>query len=64
MSNEAIRERVRSYVKKYGTAYTVIAREAGIGEPSRYLLSRFMNGRKLNAETLALIDSYLSERGY
>ena len=64
MSNEAIRKRMRAYVRKYGTAYTVIAREAGIGAPSRYLISRFMNGRQLNAETLTLIDTYLTERGY
>ena len=64
MSNEKIRERMKQYISRYGTAYTVIARDAGIGAPSRYIVSRFMNGKSLNDATLQLLDIYLSERGY
>ena len=64
MSNEIIRERLAEYVKHCRTPYTKIASDMGIGSPSRYLLSRFLKGRQLNAVTLTLIDSYLKERGY
>ena len=65
MSNEEIRERMRLYVRVHGTAYTVIAREAGIiGSPSKYIVSRFMNGRPMKPETLEQLDIYLKERGY
>ena len=64
MNNETIRERLKEYVSHCRTPYTAIAAEMGLGAPSRYILSRFLNGRYLNTETLDKIDRYLSDKGY
>ena len=64
MSNEMIRERMKRYTESCRTSYTEIGRAAGLGEPSRYLISRFLKGIRLNADTLQLIDSYLTAKGY
>lgn len=64
ITNEKIRERMKSYVDKYGVSYMAIGREAGLGSPSRYLVSRFMRGTNLNHDTLSKLDTYLSIRGF
>lgn len=64
MSNENVRERMKQYVSEYGTTYSKIGRDCGFAEKSYYLISRFMRGQVLNADTLAKVDTYLSKRGY
>lgn len=64
MSNENVRERVKRYIAEYGTSYSKIGRDCGLAEKSYYLISRFMRGQALNADTLAAVDTYLCKRGY
>lgn len=64
MSNESIRERMRKYTEGCRLSYIEIGKAAGLGEPSRYIISRFLKGLRLNPETLAAIDKYLSAKGY
>lgn len=64
MSNEMIRERMKRYTEGCRISYAEIGRAAGLGEPSRYLISRFLKGIRLNADTLRLIDNYLTAKGY
>jgi hypothetical protein len=63
MSNEKIRERVKEYVKKYGTSYTRMGKDCGFGDQSYFLISKFMHGLNLKSENLLKIDKYLTERG-
>lgn len=62
--SKVLRERIESYTDYYGVPYTFIGREAGLGEPSRYLVSRFMRGKKLDPDTMYKLDTYLNSRGY
>lgn len=64
MSNERIRERMRAFTESCRISYTQIGRDAGLGEPSRYLISRFLRGIRLNDNTLQAIDKYLITKGY
>ena len=64
MSNEKIRERMRTFTENCRTSYAQIGRDAGLGEPSRYLISRFLKGIRLNDDTLQAIDKYLITKGY
>ena len=64
MSNESIRERMRKYTEGCRLSYIEIGKAAGLGEPSRYIISRFLKGLQLNPDTLAAIDKYLSAKGY
>lgn len=64
MSNERIRERIKKFTTDYPISYIKIGYAMGLGESSRYIISRFMKGRTLNEDTLKLIDSYLTSKGY
>ena len=64
MSNERIRERIKKFITDYPISYIKIGYAMGLGEPSRYIISRFMKGRTLNEDTLKVIDSYLTAKGY
>lgn len=64
MSNERIRERMRAFTESCRISYAQIGRDAGLGEPSRYLISRFLRGIRLNDDTLQAIDKYLITKGY
>ena len=64
MENEAIRRRLREYVEGCRTPFTTIGRDAELGEPSRYIISRFLRGFSLNDESLKKIDLYLSSKGF
>ena len=64
MSNEKIRERMRTYVGTCRVSYIQIGKEIGLGEASRYLVSRFLKGRHLNDDTLTQIDRYLIAKGF
>ena len=64
MSNERIRERMRAFTESCRISYAQIGRDAGLGEPSRYLISRFLRGIRLNDNTLQAIDKYLITKGY
>ena len=64
MSNERIRERMKRFTEDYPVSYIKIGYAIGLGEPSRYLISRFLKGRTLNDETLKQIDNYLIAKGY
>lgn len=64
MCNEIVRDRVRKFTAVYPVSLARIGRDAGLGKPSRYIISRFMRGLALDTDTLAAIDKYLSEKGY
>lgn len=64
MSNERIRERMRAFTESCRISYAQIGRDAGLGEPSRYLISRFLRGIRLNDDTLQAIEKYLITKGY
>lgn len=64
MSNDLLRERLRRFTAVYPVSLARIGRDAGLGEPSRYIISRFLRGVPLNQETLAAIDRYLKSKGY
>lgn|GEM_PF-5080188 len=64
MTNERVRERMKRFTNDYPISYIKIGYAIGLGKPSRYLISRFMRGIKLNDDTLQAIDNYLSAKGY
>lgn len=64
MSNDIIRDRMRKYINDYPISYVKIGYAIGLGKPSRYLISRFLKGVRLNDETLQTIDKYLITKGY
>ena len=64
MSNDSIRERIKRFTEAYPVSLVRIGKDAGLGEPSRYIISRFMRGLSLNSDTLEAIDKYLSAKGY
>ena len=64
MNNDSIRERMKRYTEGCRISYAEIGRAAGLGEPSRYIISRFLKGLRLNSETLTAIDKYLTAKGY
>ncbi len=64
MSNEKIRECMQAFVNSCRTSYIKIGYAMGLGEPSRYIISRFLKGKQLNDDTLKVIDSYLTAKGY
>ena len=63
MNNENVRIRLKAYVNKYGTPYSRIGKDIGMGNEGNYLISRFVKGKDLFPETLAKVDEYLSQRG-
>ena len=64
MNNERIRERMKHFTEDYPISYIKIGYAIGLGEPSRYIISRFMKGVRLNDDTLKAIDTYLTAKGY
>lgn len=64
MDNDKIRERMQIFVNGCRTSYIQIAKDMGLGEPSRYIISRFLKGIRLNNDTLQTIDKYLTAKGY
>ena len=64
MSNEKVRERMQLFVNGCRVSFIQIGKDIGLGAPSRYLISRFLKGTKLNEETLKKVDSYLTSKGY
>lgn len=64
MSNEMIRDRIKKYTAAYPVSLARIGRDAGLGAPSRYIISRFLRGVSLDVDTLAAIDKYLLARGF
>lgn len=64
MSNERIRERMKKFTIDYPISYIKIGYAIGLGQPSRYIISRFLKGKALNDDTLKVIDSYLTAKGY
>ena len=64
MNNENIRQRMKAYTDGCRTSYAQIGREAGLGNASKYLISRFLKGLYLNDNTLELLDKYLKQKGY
>ena len=57
MSNEKVRERMQLFVNGCRVSFIQIGKDIGLGAPSRYLISRFLKGTKLNEETLKKVDS-------
>ena len=55
---------MKRFTNDYPISYIKIGYAIGLGKPSRYLISRFMRGIKLNDDTLQAIDNYLSAKGY
>lgn len=55
---------MQAFVNSCRTSYIKIGYAMGLGEPSRYIISRFLKGKQLNDDTLKVIDSYLTAKGY
>ena len=55
---------MRAFTESCRISYAQIGRDAGLGEPSRYLIARFLRGIRLNDDTLQAIDKYLITKGY
>ena len=63
--NHDIRERLKAYTVSCRIPLCQIGIQAGMNEKvSQYLVSRFLNGRNLNSETLDILESYLVDLGY
>lgn len=65
ISNAEVRERMKDYTMSCRIPYYQIGIDSGLTERrSIYLVSRFLRGQNMNADTLNMFDNYLSERGY
>lgn len=63
IKNQEIRNRLVAYCKEYHTPLAIIG-QLTVGDKHKYLISRFLNGKDLNTETLDSIESFLSEKGF
>ena len=65
MTNEEVRARFTAYIKMEPVNYRKVGGLIGLDENQRkYLISRFVKGRDLNANTLESLSEFLTVRGY